>query len=120
MLFFAGTVLFAVSGILLAGGLAGEFGRAGPAGCPAFAAETEVYGRGKLTFVTAGGRRDFAVEIMRAPCDLQRGLMDRRSLPRDQGMMFEFPSEGFIPMWMKNTYIPLDMVFLEHGKVVSV
>lgn len=46
--------------------------------------------------------------------------MYRRSLPPNQGMVFVFPGEGLVPMWMKNTYIPLDMVFVENGNVVSV
>lgn len=40
------------------------------------------------------------------------GLMFRRSLPQDQGMLFLFGDEQVINMWMKNTYLPLDMIFI--------
>ena len=43
---------------------------------------------------------------------LDRGLMYRRSLPFGQGMLFDFGSEQRITMWMKNTYLPLDMIFI--------
>jgi uncharacterized protein len=71
-------------------------------------------------FLTASGRHEFAVEIMRTPCELQQGLMFRRSLASDRGIVFEFPRDEIASMWMKNTYIPLDMIFVANGKVVSV
>jgi uncharacterized protein len=43
---------------------------------------------------------------------LDRGLMYRRSLPAGQGMLFDFGSEQRITMWMKNTYVALDMIFI--------
>jgi uncharacterized protein len=76
--------------------------------------------RGKLAFETASGRHEFAVEIMRTLCELQQGLMFRRSLAADSGMVFEFPREEIAPMWMQNTYVPLDMIFVANGKVVFV
>jgi uncharacterized protein len=76
--------------------------------------------KGILAFETASGHHEFAVEIMRTPCELQQGLMFRRFLAADRGMVLEFPRQEIVPMWMKNTYIPLDMIFIANGKVVSV
>ena len=50
-----------------------------------------------------------------------QGLMFRDSLPADRGMLFVFPDDGIHPFWMKNTFIPLDMVWLSaSGAVVEV
>ncbi|HUZ91938.1 MAG TPA: DUF192 domain-containing protein [Methylocella sp.] len=75
---------------------------------------------GRLTLVTASERQDFLVKIMSRPCELERGLMFRRRLRAEQGMVFVLPREQIAPMWMKNTYIPLDMIFVANWKVVSV
>ncbi len=74
----------------------------------------------KLDIVTAGGPRDFQVEVMRTEPERERGLMFRRFLPADRGMLFVTQRAAPAMMWMKNTYIPLDMVFIgADGRVVS-
>lgn len=55
----------------------------------------------------------FLVEIADDPFERQKGLMYRESLPRDQGMLFVFARDGRYPMTMNNTYIPLDMIFID-------
>ena len=74
-----------------------------------------------LEFVTATGAHRFEIEVARTEREREVGLMHRRSMPRDHGMLFMFPSEQPVSMWMKNTYIPLDMVFVSRkGRVTSV
>jgi hypothetical protein len=73
-----------------------------------------------LSIVTAGGIHEFSVEVMRTDAQRQRGLMFRRFLPQDRGMLFVFDSERPVAMWMKNTYLRLDMVFVARtGRVVG-
>jgi uncharacterized membrane protein (UPF0127 family) len=68
--------------------------------------------RSPLEIATSGGTRSFSVELASTGPALDRGLMYRRSLPAGQGMLFDFGSEQRITMWMKNTYLPLDMIFI--------
>jgi uncharacterized protein len=63
--------------------------------------------------VVSGDRRHiFMVEVMRNDNDRARGLMFRPSMPQDNGMLFDFERDQMVTMWMKNTYISLDMVFI--------
>lgn len=74
-----------------------------------------------LDIETKAGVRHFQVEVMRSDADRERGLMYRRDLGPDRGMLFKFDKEDRIFMWMKNTYLPLDMVFFgKDGRVVSI
>jgi uncharacterized membrane protein (UPF0127 family) len=75
----------------------------------------------KLEIVTSSGRHEFSVEVMRSESQRERGLMFRRFLPQDRGMLFDFAAERPVMMWMKNTYLPLDMIFISpSGKVVGI
>ena len=75
----------------------------------------------RLEIVTATGTHVFGVEVARTARERERGLMFRRSLPQDQGMLFLFDVERSVAMWMKNTYVPLDMIFVSRkGRVVSI
>ena len=65
-----------------------------------------------LEIASKSGVHVFAVEIASTPQEQATGLMFRRELPEGQGMLFDFHSEQPTSFWMKNTYIPLDMLFI--------
>ena len=75
--------------------------------------------RENLQIVTASGAHPIKVEVARTPDQRAKGLMCRRTMARDQGMLFTFDGETPIYMWMKNTYLPLDMIFVSRTGVVT-
>ncbi len=72
-----------------------------------------------LEIVTSTGRHAFQVEIADNDASREHGLMDRRYMAADHGMLFEFDREAPVAFWMKNTYIPLDMIFIAPSGVVT-
>ena len=72
-----------------------------------------------VTIATDQGATMFTVEIADTDELRERGLMFRQRLPEDQGMLFDFGEPRQIAMWMKNTYIPLDMVFVRANGTVA-
>ncbi len=54
----------------------------------------------------------FKVELAKTPEERSRGLMSIKSLASDKGMLFIFEKEGIFPFWMKNTLIPLDIIWI--------
>jgi hypothetical protein len=68
--------------------------------------------RGQLTFLDAPGSPTVELELARSEPDRARGLMFRTSLPADAGMLFSWSDERPRSFWMRNTCIPLDMLFI--------
>ncbi|ABE39761.1 protein of unknown function DUF192 [Rhodopseudomonas palustris BisB5] len=74
-----------------------------------------------LEIVTRTGVHVFSVEIATSEQERETGLMYRKQLPEGQGMLFDFRPEQQVSMWMKNTYIPLDMIFIRaDGRILRI
>jgi uncharacterized membrane protein (UPF0127 family) len=75
----------------------------------------------EVVVATDAGGHAFQVELADDAQERARGLMYRRSMPRDEGMLFDFGEDTSVSFWMANTYIPLDMIFIRaDGTVKSI
>jgi len=74
-----------------------------------------------LEIVTKNGVHVFSVEMATTDAEREKGLMYRKELPEGKGMLFDFSPEQQISMWMKNTYISLDMIFIRaDGRILRI
>src|ERR1700691_150720 len=99
----AGKRRFVLGGLAMA-----AFAAAWMAAFPARSAEQQT-----LEIASKSGVHVFSVDLAVTDDERQRGLMFRRSLPESYGMLFDFKRDQAVSMWMHNTYVSLDMIFIE-------
>jgi uncharacterized protein len=74
-----------------------------------------------LEIVSKNGVHVFSVELAVTDEERQKGLMFRRSLPESYGMLFDFKQDQDVSMWMRNTYVSLDMIFIRgDGRILRI
>ena len=76
--------------------------------------------RGAVEIAARGGKQRFDVWIADTPSRQSQGLMFVTDLPADRGMVFVHDPPRVAGMWMKNTYIELDMLFVAQGRIVKI
>jgi uncharacterized protein len=76
---------------------------------------------GTLEIASKTGVHSFSVEVVATDAEREKGLMYRRELPEGRGMLFDFQTEQPVAFWMKNTYVPLDMIFIrKDGRILRI
>ncbi|MBN9603228.1 MAG: DUF192 domain-containing protein [Afipia felis] len=89
--------------------------------CVAFAGSVRAADMQTFEIVTKSGVKVFNVEVAKTTEERERGLMFRKELSDGQGMLFDFSPEQNVSMWMKNTYVSLDMIFIRaDGRILRI
>jgi uncharacterized protein len=74
-----------------------------------------------LVIASAGGPKSYKVEIADEASERAVGMMFREAAPRDRAMLFVFGQSRVVTMWMRNTFVPLDIIFIgEDGRIVKI
>ena len=73
----------------------------------------------RISIVTISGTHPFSVEWAVTEPEREQGLMFRQSMPGDHGMIFDFDKDEPVYFWMKNTPLPLDMVFITSDGTIA-
>ena len=75
----------------------------------------------QVTVISSTGAHSFNVEIADDPEEQRRGLMYRRELAPDAGMLFLYEEQELLSYWMRNTYVSLDIIYIDdQGHIVSI
>jgi len=110
----------AIRSLLRAGGLLALVGLLAIARA-ATAESPPEFGRSALTIEASGRSFAFEVEVAETPAERARGLMFREGLSDDHGMLFDFGHPQEVAMWMRNTFISLDILFISSdGRIVRI
>jgi uncharacterized membrane protein (UPF0127 family) len=92
--------------------------RQNPASCKG---QPEIKPLQPLSVTTQKGVFKFMVELADSPREREFGLMCRKAMAADRGMLFQFPKADYQAFWMRNTLIPLDIIYIgADGAVVSI
>lgn len=112
-------VLLAAAALCAAsGGAQAQLPRQNPAACKG---QPELKPLQPLAVTTPKGTFRFMVELADSPREREYGLMCRKALAADRGMLFQFPKADYQAFWMRNTLIPLDIIYIgADGRVVSI
>ena len=89
--------------------------------CVPLASQAPAAEQGTLEIATKSGVRTFAVELAVTDEERAKGLMFRKEVPEGYGMLFDFKQEQPVSMWMKNTFVSLDMIFIKNdGRIARI